>query len=128
MHTRLFPKQDSFISNSPNYVLSNFGRDELVDVAAMNTYSTVYTQSYQTASIVSNVAAMCVHSYYGSITGSINGSVFELIGVYESGSISASYTGSMESFTGSAFNFNGTISGNVNGKYGILNNSYVNRR
>ena len=89
MHTRLFPKQDSFISNSPNYVLSNFGRDELVDVAAMNTYSTVYTQSYQTASIVSNVAAMCVHSYYGSITGSINGSVFELIGVYESGSISA---------------------------------------
>ena len=125
MHTRLFPTKDAYIENSSNYILKNFGRDELLEICAFKTNDTVYTSSLISESFVrDNINEAAIIDFSGILTGSLSGSVDFVTGSY-SGSYSGSFTGSMIGFTGSVVNLTGIMSGTASGSYYVPTNSYV---
>jgi len=74
MHTFVYCSSDSYMWNDQNYVLKNFGRDEILEVESTNRYvrTFVYTSSAEISSS-SERLGLSVLNFYGYITGSITG-------------------------------------------------------
>jgi len=75
MHTRIFPDQDSYIENTPNFFLKDFGRDELLEICVLNSDSSIYTSSLQSGSFNNKtIKKATVQRFVGTLTGSLSGS------------------------------------------------------
>ena len=53
MHKFIYSSSDSFIWNDQDYILKNFGRDELLEIESLNRYvrTFVYTSSAEISSL-----------------------------------------------------------------------------
>lgn len=85
MHKFIYCSSDSFIWNDQDYILKNFGRDEILEVESTNRYTRtfVYTSSAEISPTRERIG-LSVLNFYGYITGSMTGS----------GNVSGSLSGS----------------------------------
>ena len=85
MHTRIFPERDSYIENSQNLYLKNFGRDELLEICVVNPNLSIYTASFQSGSFRGEVENALVECFTGILTGSLSGSSEFINGIIDIG-------------------------------------------
>ena len=139
MHHIIFPSQDTFITNTTEYVNSNFGLDEILRIGAYvkSTTLTSATKSFYYNDVVNN---LCVLSFTGLVSGSLNGissyitgsttggtGSINLIGYSGSAILSGSnFSGSLTNFSGSLTNFSGSIStGTIVGNYIVSQSNQI---
>ena len=116
MHTFIFPKQDTFITNETGYADKNFGIDEILEIKAQNQLIKNVT-FYSSASLSGSYLTFDVLNYSGSISGSYISGAAESVNIYVSGSsqfISTNYNGYVSGtygagipITSSLTNYNG---------------------
>jgi hypothetical protein len=85
MHTFIFPKQDTFITNETGYANKNFGIDEILELKAQNQLVTNVT-FYSSASLSGSYSTVNVINYNGTISGSYISGAAESSNIYVSGS------------------------------------------
>ena len=124
MHTFIFPKQDTFITNETGYADKNFGIDEILEIKAQNQLIKNVT-FYSSASLSGSYSTFDVLNYSGSISGSYISGAAESSNLYVSGSsqfISTNYNGYVSGtygagipITSSLTNYNGVVTGSISG-------------
>ncbi len=124
MHTFIFPKQDTFITNETGYEDKNFGIDEILELKAQNQLVSNVT-FYESSSLSGSYTTFDVINYIGGISSSyLSGSCFSA-NLYISGSsqfTSTNYNGYVSGtygagiqITSSLTNYNGPVTGSVSG-------------
>ena len=124
MHTFIFPKQDTFITNETGYADKNFGIDEILEIKAKNQLirNVVF---YVSSSLSGSYSTFNVLNYSGSISssylsGSSDSVVIDISGSSQfsstnyNGYVSGTY-GSGTPITSSLTNYTGSITGSVSG-------------
>ena len=101
MHTFIFPKQDTFITNETGYADKNFGIDEILEIKAQNQLIKNVT-FYSSASLSGSYSTFDVVNYSGGISGSYISGSAESSNLYVSGSSQFKST-----------NYNGYVSGSI---------------
>ena len=124
MHTFIFPKQDTFITNETGYADKNFGIDEILELKAQNQLVTNVT-FYSSASLSGSYSTFDVLNYSGNISGSYLSGSTESSNIYISGSSqfrSTNYNGYVSGtygagipITSSLTNYNGSVTGSISG-------------
>ena len=124
MHTFIFPKQDTFITNETGYADKNFGIDEILELKAQNQLVSNVT-FYSSASLSGSYSTFDVLNYTGSISGSYISGAAESSNIYSSGSSqfrSTNYNGYVSGtygagipITSSLTNYNGPVTGSISG-------------
>ncbi len=124
MHTFIFPKQDTFITNETGYADKNFGIDEILELKAQNQLVTNVT-FYSSASLSGSYSTFDVLNYSGNISGSYLSGSTESSNIYISGSsqfTSTNYNGYVSGtygagipITSSLTNYNGSVTGSISG-------------
>jgi hypothetical protein len=124
MHTFIFPKQDTFITNEVGYADKNFGIDEILELKAQNQLIS-NVAFYSSASLSGSYSTFDVLNYTGSVSGSYISGAAESSNIYVSGSSqfrSTNYNGYVSGtygagipITSSLTNYNGTVTGSVSG-------------
>ena len=124
MHTFIFPKQDTFITNETGYEDKNFGIDEILELKAQNQLVSD-VNFYVSSSLSGSYTTFDVINYIGSISSSyLSGSSYSA-NLYISGSsqfTSTNYNGYVSGtygagiqITSSLTNYNGPVTGSVSG-------------
>ena len=124
MHTFIFPKQDTFITNETGYEDKNFGIDEILEIKAQNQLISNVTL-YSSSSLSGSYFTFDVLNYSGNISGSYLSGSAESANIYISGSsrfISTNYNGYVSgtygagiSITSSLTNYSGPVTGSISG-------------
>ena len=124
MHTFIFPKQDTFITNETGYADKNFGIDEILEIKAQNQLIKNVT-FYSSASLSGSYSTFDVLNYTGSVSGSYISGAAESSNLYVSGSSqfrSTNYNGYVSGtygagipITSSLTNYNGVVTGSISG-------------
>ena len=117
MHTFIFPKQDTFITNETGYADKNFGIDEILEIKAQNQLIKNVT-FYSSASLSGSYSTFDVVNYSGGISGSyLSGSAL-VIEPHQQSSANIYISGSSQFYSS---NFNGYVSGTyiTSGSYGL---------
>ncbi len=124
MHTFIFPKQDTFITNETGYADKNFGIDEILELKAQNQLveNVVF---YSSSSLSGSYSTFDVINYNGTISGSYISGAAESSNIFVSGSSqfkSTNYNGYVSGtygagipITSSLTNYNGSITGSISG-------------
>lgn len=124
MHTFIFPKQDTFITNETGYENKNFGIDEILELKAKNQLVS-NVSFYVSSSLSGSYTTFNVINYIGGISSSyLSGSSYSA-NLYISGSskfTSTNYNGYVSGtygegiqITSSLTNYNGSVTGSVSG-------------
>ena len=124
MHTFIFPKQDTFITNETGYEDKNFGIDEILELKAQNQLVSD-VNFYVSSSLSGSYTTFDVINYIGSISSSyLSGSSYSA-NLYISGSsqfTSTNYNGYVSGtygagiqITSSLTNYSGPVTGSVSG-------------
>jgi len=124
MHTFIFPKQDTFITNETGYEDKNFGIDEILELKAQNQLVSNVT-FYESSSLSGSYTTFDVINYIGGISSSYLSGSSESANLYVSGSsrfTSTNYNGYVSGtygagiqITSSLTNYNGPVTGSVSG-------------
>ena len=124
MHTFIFPKQDTFITNETGYADKNFGIDEILEIKAQNQLIKNVT-FYSSASLSGSYSTFDIVNYSGGISGSYISGAAESVNIYVSGSSqfrSTNYNGYVSGtygagipITSSLTNYNGVVTGSISG-------------
>lgn len=124
MHTFIFPKQDTFITNKTDYEDKNFGIDEILELKAKNQLVS-HVDFYTSSSLSASYNTFDVLNYIGNISGSYLSGSGKSIYVYVSGSSqfsSTNYNGYVSGTYGSGTpinsiltNYNGSVTGSISG-------------
>ena len=124
MHTFIFPKQDTFITNETGYADKNFGIDEILEIKAQNQLIKNVT-FYSSASLSGSYSTFDILNYTGSVSGSYISGAAESSNLYVSGSSqfrSTNYNGYVSGtygagipITSSLTNYNGVVTGSISG-------------
>lgn len=124
MHTFIFPKQDTFITNETGYEDKNFGIDEILELKAQNQLVSNVT-FYESSSLSGSYTTFDVINYIGGISSSYLSGSSESANLYISGSsrfTSTNYNGYVSGtygagiqITSSLTNYNGPVTGSVSG-------------
>ena len=124
MHTFIFPKQDTFITNETGYEDKNFGIDEILELKAQNQLVSDVT-FYESSSLSGSYTTFDVINYIGGISSSYLSGSSESANLYVSGSsrfTSTNYNGYVSGtygagiqITSSLTNYNGPVTGSVSG-------------
>ena len=124
MHTFIFPKQDTFITNETGYADKNFGIDEILEIKAQNQLIKNVT-FYSSASLSGSYLTFDILNYSGNISGSYISGAAESVNIYVSGSSqfrSTNYNGYVSGtygagipITSSLTNYNGVVTGSISG-------------
>tara|TARA_B110000503_G_C7136819_1_gene409177 strand:- start:275 stop:1900 length:1626 start_codon:yes stop_codon:yes gene_type:complete len=124
MHTFIFPKQDTFITNETGYADKNFGIDEILEIKAQNQLIKNVT-FYSSASLSGSYSTFDIVNYSGGISGSYISGDAESVNIYVSGSSqfrSTNYNGYVSGtygagipITSSLTNYNGVVTGSISG-------------
>lgn len=124
MHTFIFPKQDTFITNETGYEDKNFGIDEILEIKAQNQLvrNVVF---YVSSSLSGSYSTFDTLNYLGSVSASYLSGAAESVNIYVSGSsqfTSTNYNGYVSGtygagvpITSSLTNYNGSVTGSVSG-------------
>ncbi len=124
MHTFIFPKQDTFITNETGYADKNFGIDEILEIKAQNQLlkKVVF---YSSSSLSGSYSTFDVLNYTGTISESYISGAAESSNIYVSGSsqfTSTNYSGYVSGtygagipITSSLTNYNGPVTGSISG-------------
>jgi hypothetical protein len=124
MHTFIFPKQDTFITNETGYEDKNFGIDEILEIKAENQLvsNVIY---YSSSSLSGSYSTFNVLNYLGFVSGSYLSGSAQTSNIYISGSSvfkSTNYSGYVSGtygnnlpITSSLTNFSGSVTGSVSG-------------
>ena len=97
MHTFIFPKQDTFITNETGYADKNFGIDEILELKAQNQLIS-NVAFYTSASLSGSYSTFDVLNYIGSVSGSYISGAAGSSNIYVSGSsqfTSTNYNGQL---------------------------------
>ena len=124
MHTFIFPKQDTFITNETGYADKNFGIDEILELKAQNQLVTNVT-FYSSSSLSGSYSTFDTLNYTGTVSGSYISGAAESSILYVSGSsqfrsnnysgyISGTYGAGIQ-ITSSLSNYNGSVTGSISG-------------
>ena len=124
MHTFIFPKQDTFITNETGYADKNFGIDEILELKAQNQLIS-NVAFYTSASLSGSYSTFDVLNYIGSVSGSYISGAVGSSNIYVSGSsqfTSTNYNGYVSGtygagipITSSLTNYNGVVTGSISG-------------
>jgi hypothetical protein len=124
MHTFIFPKQDTFITNETGYADKNFGIDEILELKAQNQLVSNVT-FYSSASLSGSYSTFDVLNYNGLVSGSYLSGSAQSANIYVNGSsqfTSTNYNGYVSGtygagipITSSLTNYNGSITGSISG-------------
>ena len=124
MHTFIFPKQNTFITNETGYADKNFGIDEILELKAQNQLIEKVT-FYSSSSLSGSYSTFDVENYIGNISGSYLSGSGQTSFLYVSSSSqfnSQNYTGYVSGtygagilITSSLTNYNGPVTGSING-------------
>lgn len=103
MHHFIFPSQDTYITNRPNFTASNFGVDEILQVGTENrrvSYISPTKDYVYVGQIFNHVG---VEFFNGQFTGSVTGTDATSSYAQFTGSVNGAYSGSfvVSDFTGS---------------------------
>ena len=121
MHNYFFPLQDSYITNTAGYENSNFGLTEILKVGAIGGYVSTISQT-SSESYNNSAANITLTGFIGTISGSFNGyvdffsgSVNGINSTLDVSYFSGSINSSSSIFSGSILSSSivGTISGSV---------------
>jgi hypothetical protein len=134
MHTFIFPKQDTFITNETGYVDKNFGIDEILELKAQNQLIS-NVAFYSSASLSGSYSTFDVENYIGTVSGSyLSGSSLSST-LYVSGSSqfkTVNYSGYISGtygvgipITSSLTNYSGSVTGSISGSIiGLFTGSF----
>jgi len=124
MHTFIFPKQDTFITNETGYENKNFGIDEILELKAQNQLVS-NVSFYVSSSLSGSYTTFNVINYIGGISSSYLSGSSNSANLYISGSsqfTSTNYNGYVSGtygagiqITSSLTNYNGSVTGSVSG-------------
>jgi hypothetical protein len=127
MHTFIYPKQNSYITNESGYENKNFSLDSILEIKSINTLDKVYNY-YVTQSISSSISESCgkIYGFTGRLDGNISG-----IATYSETYISGTAVISTNVYNGyynggTLIAYSGSLSGSVSGSIsGSLSGSSI---
>jgi len=80
MHKFVYPLSDTYVTNHPDVLGRNFGRDEILEISAETFSIKTYTITSSIREAITDFIGLRLMRFNGSLTGSLTGSASNISG------------------------------------------------